>query len=340
MSRKIFILVLIVSAFILVNINWQQDATSDIYPRRPISVIVASSPGGDSDLWARKISALMEEELGVKLVVSNRPGGNGGIAENVVWNSPHNGYTILAGSETSMVLYVNGASQRTTRYWDYLLCGGSPGVIAVLADSKFNTFEKFIQYNDKTRPVSISNSGVGKLWHLKSVLTGNFSEVPIRHISYNGSNPAIVALLSGEVDAVSCSAGEIAPYVSSGTVIPIVITETYPFSFDGFGEVPAITQYYPGFEKYMPMSQVLCLLLPAGLPENVRNTLHEAFNTAVNTDDMRKFIKNQNASFIGLSGEPANEMVRRMESKLSWYIYDQNISSISPETGGIKKYDD
>jgi tripartite-type tricarboxylate transporter receptor subunit TctC len=108
-----------------------------------------------------------------------------------------------------MILYVNGASDRTTRNWDFMLSGGSPGVIAVLAGSEFDTFEKFIQHNDMSKPISISNSGVGKLWHLKSVLIDNFSNVPIRHISYNGSNPAIVALLSREVDAVSCSAGEI-----------------------------------------------------------------------------------------------------------------------------------
>jgi tripartite-type tricarboxylate transporter receptor subunit TctC len=131
----------------------------------------------------------------------------------------------------------------------------------------------------------------------------------------------------------------LAPYINSGAVIPIVITETHPFSFDGFGEVPAITQFFPGVEKYMPMSQVLSLLLPEGVPQNVRSKIHEAFNTAVNSDDMRKFIKGQNASFIGLSGDPANEMVRRMESKLSWFIYEQKLSSISPETGGIIRYD-
>lgn len=339
MDRKIFIIILIVTAVVLVNINWQEASKTETYPVRPISVIVASSPGGGSDLWARKISALMEKELGVKFIVSNRPGGNGGIAENVVWNSPHDGYTILASSETSMVFYVNGASTRTVEDWDYLICGGSPGVIAVLADSKFNTFEKFIQYNDKENPISISNAGKGKLWHLKAVLAENFSKVPLLHISYRGSNPAIVALLSGEVDAISCSAGEIAPFIGNGKVIPIIITETYPFNFDGYGEVPPITKYYPGVEKHMPMRQVLCMLLPSDLPENVKKKLNTAFNTAVNTDDMLEFIKSQNASFIGLSGEPANKMALEMESKLSWFIYNQKISSILPETGGIMKYD-
>lgn len=339
MKRKIFIGVLLVAAVVLVNINWQQASKTEIYPSRPISVIVASSPGGGSDLWARKISALMEKELGVKLIVSNRPGGNGGIAENVVWSSSHDGYTILASSETSLVFYVMGASARTAKDWDYLISGGSPGVIAVLADSKFNTFEKFIQYNDKENPISISNAGKGKLWHLKAVLTENFSKVPIRHISYSGSNPAIVALLSREVDAISCSAGEIAPFIGSGQVIPIVITETYPFNFDGYGKVSPISKYYPGVEKYMPMNQVLCMLFPGDLPENVKKKLNTAFNTAVKTDDMLEFIKSQNASFIGLSGEDANKLALKMESKLSWFIYNQKISSILPESGGIKKYD-
>lgn len=339
MSRKIFIIILLLFTVVSLLLDWDKKGSSGQFPERPINVIVHSSPGGGADIWARKIAALMEKELGVTMIVTNKPGGKGGVAANAVWNAPHDGYTLLGGSETSMIYFVNGASEKTSKDWDFMIGGGSPGVIATLAGSKINSREKFVNYISENDPISISNSGKGKLWHLKAVLIEKYSKIPIIHSSYNGSNPAIVALLNGEVDAISCSAGEVAGYVESGKVLPILMTENEPYHFKGFGKVPPVTDFFPEINKYMPMKQVLCLLMPNDLPRGTKNVLKEAFHKSMNSSEMTTFIKNQYAKKIGVTGSDAKKIAFELESKLSWLIYELDLSSVSPEEGEITKLD-
>jgi tripartite-type tricarboxylate transporter receptor subunit TctC len=308
------------------------------YPTKSINVIVHSAAGGGSDVWARKVAALMEKDLGKKMVVSNKPGGNGGIGANFVWNSKHDGYTILGASESSMTYGVNGACEKTAKYWNYYISAGSPGVIAVLKDSPFKTFEDLVKAA-KAKPdmVKVSNAGIGKLWHLKTEMFRKYSNVPIKHSPYKGSAPAIVALLSQEVDAVSCSAGEAGSYIESGKMRPLVMTENQPFTFAGYGEVPAITQYMPELNKYLPMSQFLCLMVPKDIDQAILDRLGRAFEYAMKTPDMADFIKMQNATRYGIGGESANIMAVQMEKVFSWFANDLGIAKVKPIDLGIEK---
>ena len=313
-------------------------ANAQKYPTNSVKVIVHSSAGGGSDVWARKVAALMEKDLGEKMIVSNKAGGNGGIAANFVWNSKHDGYTILGASETAMTYGINGACEKTAKYWNYYISGGSPGVIAVLKDSPFKTFEDFLKAA-KAKPdmVKVSNAGIGKLWHLKAEMFRKYGNVPIKHSPYNGSAPAIVALLSQEVDAVSCSAGEAGSYIESGKMRPLVMTENQPFTFPGYGEVPAITRYLPELKKYLPMSQFLCLMVPKDVDPAILDRLGKAFEYAMSTSDMAEFIKMQSATRYGIWGEPANKMAVQMEKVFSWFANDLGIAKVKPTDLGIEK---
>jgi tripartite-type tricarboxylate transporter receptor subunit TctC len=309
------------------------------YPTKSISVVVHSSAGGGSDVWARKVSALMEKELGVKMVVTNKPGGNGGIAANFVWNSPHDGYTLIGASETSMTYAINGAFDKSVKdAWTYYISGGSPGVIAVLKDSPFQTFEDLVKAaREQPDEVKVSNAGIGKLWHLKAEMFKKYGDVPIKHSPYNGSAPAIVALLSKEVEAVSCSAGEVASYIESGEMRPLVMTENQPYVFPGFGSVPAITEFLPQLNQYLPMSQFLCLIAPKDIPEEAKKALGVAFDAAMETQEMADFIEMQQAVKYAVWGDEADQMAVDMEKKFSWFAQELGIAKVHPEKLGIEK---
>jgi len=332
--RRIFIFLLAMMFFC----SLIPAAFAENYPDKSIKVIVHSSAGGGSDVWARKVAGLMEKDLGEKMIVSNKPGGNGGIGANFVWNSKHDGYAILGASETSMTYGVNGACDKTAKYWNYYISAGSPGVIAVLKDSPLKTFEDLITAaRAKPDMVKVSDAGIGKLWHLKAEMFRRYGDVPIKHSPYKGSAPAIVALLSKEVDAVSCSAGEAGSYIESGKMRPLVMTENQPFTFAGYGEVPAITQYLPQLNKYLPMSQFLCLMVPKDVDPAILARLGKAFEYAMSTPDMAEFIKMQNATKYGIWGEPANKMAIEMERVFSWFANDLGIAKVKPADLGIEK---
>lgn len=331
MKKFVICLMLFISVFVLY-------AQAGEYPTKSISVIIHSSAGGGSDLWARKVSGIMEKNLGVKMVSTNKPGGKGGIGANFVWNSRHDGYTILGASETSMTYGVNGACEKTAKFWNFYISAGSPGVIAVLKDSPFKTFEDLTKAA-KAKPdtIKISNAGIGKLWHLKAEMFKKYGGIPIKHSPYNGSAPAIVALLSKEVDAISASAGEVGSYIESGKMRPLVMTEKDPFNFPGYGEAPPITKFLPQLNRYLPMSQFLALMVPKDTPQEILNRLGVAFEYAMQTEEMAEFIKMQNATKYGLWGQPANEMAIEMEKKFSWFAKELGIIKVDPEELGIEK---
>ena len=308
------------------------------FPSRPINVSVHSGAGGGSDVWARKVSALMEQQLGVKMIVTNREGGNGGIASNYVWDQPHDGYNIIGGSETAMTYVVNGAFDKNALAWDWLISGGSPGVIVVLNSSPFKTFQDMVDAA-KAHPdtVKVGNSGIGKTWHLKVDMINKYANVPFKHSPYNSSGASMVALLSKEVDALSCAAGEAVQYIDSGDVRPLVMTEKEPFTFKKTGNVPAVIDTFPELNKYLPMNQFLSLMYPNDVPQEVKTVLESAFKKVMESKEMKDFINEQVSVTYGLSGQPARDMAASMERNFSWFAFDLGLAKVEPTKAVIAR---
>ena len=200
------------------------------YPSKPINVFIFSSQGGGTDQWVRHLANLMEKDLGVSIVCNNLPGANGGTAAMKVFNSPHDGYTVLGASETSVFFGVNDVAPQASK-WEFFIGGGSPGVIGVHKDSPYKTIQDLVQAaKNKPNTVKIGNSGRGKLWHIKALQLAKGAGVQFQHVPYNGSAPAITALLSKEVDAVSCSAGENMESIASWTSADLGLAKKDPAS--------------------------------------------------------------------------------------------------------------
>jgi tripartite-type tricarboxylate transporter receptor subunit TctC len=308
------------------------------YPSKPITVYIFSSQGGGTDVWVRHLAGLMEKDLGVSIVCNNLPGANGGTAGMKVFNAPHDGYTVLGASETSVFFGVNDVSP-TAKNWEFFIGGGSPGVIAVHKDSPIKTVQDLVQAaKDKPNTVKISDSGRGKLWHIKALQLGQGAGVRFQHVPYNGSAPAITALLSKEADAVSCSAGEIAEYVRGGMARPIVMTEAVDMDFEGFGKVPAATSLYPNTAfGYKNLFQWLGLMFPADTDPAILAAFDRAFKKAMTDPSTDTFAAAQKARKIGASGKEAKELAVNMESIASWMSAELGLAKKDPASLGIAK---
>ena len=307
------------------------------YPCKTMRVVVASSAGGGTDSYARAFGALAEKDLGAKIIVTNMPGAAGTKGGNSVWQGPHDGCTVLGMSETTMTYGVNGALT-TTKDWHYHIFGGSPGVIAVKGDSPFKTFDDLMAAaKAKPEGVKIANSGIGKLWHLKVVMIEKEGGVTFKHVGFNGSKPAMTSLLTGEVDAVSASTGEIAPYVESGKMRPLVITETEGFAFKGGSEIPPVTKSIPAVAKHLPMGQFLAYLFPRDVPQAALDAFRPVFDKVMASAEFKKFIDSQGAKIYGVYGAKADAMVKGMEQRFSWFAQDMGTAKVNPESLGIAR---
>lgn len=308
------------------------------YPEKNIFVYIFSSPGGGTDRWARHLSALMEKELGVNIVCNNLPGAMGGTGAMKVWNAPHDGYTILGASETSMFFGVNDVAP-TAEQWEFFIAAGSPGVLAVHSDSPYKTVQDLVQAaKNNPNNIKVSNSGQGKLWHIKAMQFEKGCAVEFQHVPYNGSVPAITALLSKEVDAVSCSAEEIVEYVRGGMIRPLIITDTSGIEFENFGFVKPAAEIYPDTKYgYENLFQWLGFLIPHDVPDEVLEVFGRAFDKAVNHARTDELIKGQKARKIGLRGKEAKQMALRMQSVASWMSKELGIAKKNPVELGIPR---
>jgi tripartite-type tricarboxylate transporter receptor subunit TctC len=311
---------------------------ADKYPIRAINDVVFSSAGGGTDVVNRFASTMLEKEFKQKILVSNMPGGLGGTAAEYVWQQPHDGYTWLGVSETATTFLVNRATKHGSKDWVFFIVGGSPGVIAVKADSPYHSLDDLLkEAKEKARGIKISNSGLGKLWHIKASILEKSAGVQFMHVPYNGSNPAILSVLSGETNAVSAALGEVAEQVRAGKLRVLVVTENKRVSDEGFANIPAITEKFSASSKFFPSQQWLGFAVPKDTPKNVVKALETAFAKVMADPEMTKFLKSQYLDPIGLSGGKATEFAVKMESNLSWISKELGVAKIDPAALKIAK---
>ncbi|MEA5033707.1 MAG: tripartite tricarboxylate transporter substrate binding protein [Sphaerochaeta sp.] len=337
MRKILMVLVLVLVSTTMVFAAGAGETAS--YPNKDINVYIFSSQGGGTDAWCRFLAPLMEEDLGVKIISTNMPGANGGTAAQKVWTSAHDGYTVLGASETSMFFGANNVAP-TSDNWHFFIAAGSGGIIAVPTGSPYKTIQDLVaaaKANPKS--VTIANSGQGKGWHTKAVTLEKAANVEFKHVPYNGSGPAITAMLSGETAAVSCSTGEISEYIRAGIVRPLVITEAQGETFAGWeGEVPAAAKLYPqGAFAFANMFQWLGFMLPKDTPTEAVERFSAAFKKAMANPKTAEFAKTQSARIFGLTGNDANTLAKNMEAVTWWMAQDLGIAKMSPESAGIPR---
>jgi tripartite-type tricarboxylate transporter receptor subunit TctC len=175
------------------------------YPDRPIKLVVALAPGGPADTAARVFAPYFSEQLGQSVVIENRTGASSVVGTEAVVRSPPDGYTLLFGSSSSFA--VNPAVMKNLRFdvqKDPKLVGlvsYTPHVLVVRSSLPATTLAELIALA-KAQPgkLTYASSGTAGAIHLASELFKREAGVDIVHIPYRGGGPAVMGLLSGDVD--------------------------------------------------------------------------------------------------------------------------------------------
>ncbi len=308
------------------------------YPVRSLNNIVFSSAGGGTDVVNRFLASKLEPILKQRMIVSNMPGGLGGTAAEYVWTQKNDGYTVLGCSETITTFLVNNATKHGSADWQFFIASGSPGVIAVDAKSPYNTVQDLIAAAAQNPgKIKIANSGKGKLWHLKASILERSANVKFMHVPYNGSNPAIISVLSGETDAVSAALGEVSEHVRAGKLKVLVITEDTPVKDQAYAKVPLLTDLYPESAKYFPLRQWLGFAVPKDTPAAIIGILEDAFKKVMNDPETDKFMDQQYMEKLALYGQEANKFALGMEVNISWISHLLGVSTVDPATLNMPK---
>src|SRR3989454_6888062 len=175
------------------------------YPDRPIKLVVALAPGGPADTAARLFAPYFSERLGQSVVIENRTGASSVVGTESVVRAPPDGYTLLFGSSSSFA--VNPAVMKNLRFdvrTDLRLVGlvsYTPHVRVVRAAVGANTLAELIALA-RTQPgkLTYASSGAGGAIHLASELFKREAGIDLIHVPYRGGGPAVLGLLTGDVD--------------------------------------------------------------------------------------------------------------------------------------------
>ncbi|VFR17782.1 Tricarboxylate transport protein TctC [plant metagenome] len=200
-------------------------AQADPYPTRSIELMVAYQPGGGSDNTARLIADVARPLMPQPVVVLNRPGASGSIGWAYVANGQPDGYRTVLMTTEMLVVPLMGIGKTTVD--DFLPIArftDDPSSVTVRADAPWKTLEEFLaDARKKPGNVAISNAGIGTVPHLAAAALGEASGVQFTHVPYQGSSPAIMGLLAGDVQATTVAYAELRQHVETGKLRTLAV---------------------------------------------------------------------------------------------------------------------
>ena len=259
------------------------------YPARPIRVIVTISPGGGPDVVVRMVSKVVQEKLGQPFVVDNRPGGGTVLATDLVANAAPDGYTLLNGTDTLMLV---GAMKRVpydirkafepvvqmTSQWYVMVANPSLPVKSVT--------ELIAHAKSKPDALSYASQGVGTTGHLSMEHLKSLTGSSMIHVPYKGAAPALVDIISGQVQLMFSSLISGLPHVASGKLRAVAVSS--PRRVVQLPDTPTVAESgVPGLAGFKA-SNSYGLYAPAGTPRAIVRALSDAIGTGLNTPVMQK----------------------------------------------------
>ena len=276
-------------------------------PDRPINIIVPWAAGGSTDQVTRVVAPILEEALGIEVVVVNQPGASGSIGTQAALDAPRDGYTWTANAIANNATYaITGLLQDTSidDYSIYLHVANVP-VVSVNADSEYQTLEDLLE-GMRSGDVTVGTAGINSSggMALAALKEGVGEELPgARMITYDGGNPAVIAAASGEVVVTTQLAVEQAEMIRAGRIRPLVVLSDTPLQIGEGAPIPPITDFFADFHVAQDYFGVF---IPAGAPQEVYDTVDQVWQDHVmDSEALRSYAIANGAVFVPSFGEAA-----------------------------------
>ncbi len=268
------------AALLAASILATGSASAQTYPTRPITLLVPFPPGGATDAIARIIQNSMEKSLGQALVVENIGGAGGMIAAARAARAEPDGYKILihqVALAAGMTLYPDLTFDATKSFVTIGLINNSVTTLVGSPTLPPNSFDELLRWmKTPGQAVKVGHPGVGSFGHLAGVLIAQELGVKVTQVAYRGAGPAMVDLLSGQVDLESQGAVVAGPLVKAGKLKAYagIGRKRYP----GLPDLPTMGEL--GYKK-LDLDFWHMLLAPAGTPRPIVDRLNTALRAAV-----------------------------------------------------------
>lgn len=299
---------------------------AQVYPSRPIRIVVGFQIGGGTDITARVVGAKLQEVLAQPVIVDNKPGAGGVIAAEFVAKSPPDGYTLMMNGAS--VMTINPALYPKLSYdalRDFVPISNVvllPFVVAVHPSVPANSIQEFIAYA-KANPGKLNFSTAAVGGHVAGQMFNQMAGINIPLILYKGGAPAVTALIAGEVQMTITDAGSLASQIRAGRARALAVTTAKRAT--AMPELPTVAEAgIPGYET----GTWFGLFAPAGTSDLIVSKLNAEVARIVNLPDVRE-------KLAALGGEPvggtSEQFAAQMRSEITRYTAAIKAANIKPE---------
>ena len=288
------------------------------WPTKPVKIVVPFAPGGTTDILARAVAPELSKAFGQTFVVENRAGAGGNVGADIVAKSPADGYTLLMGTvgthAINKSLYSKMPYDPQKDFAPITLVAGVPNVMVMNTETAarlgINTVPDFIKFA-RANPgkLNMASSGNGTSIHLAGELFKSMTGVFMTHIPYTGSGPAMMGMVSGQVDVMFDNLPSAMPQIKGGKLKAFAVTSSQRSG--AMPELPTVEE--AGQLKGFEASSWFGLLAPAGTPADVVNRLQQETAKALNSPAMKEKLLAQG---VIPSGNTPAEFAKLIEAEI------------------------
>ena len=312
-------------------------AAAQWQPSKPITIIVPWAAGGSTDQVTRVTAAEIEKVLNQKVVILNQPGASGSVGTKNALEAAKDGYTWTAGAAKDLGTYkVLGMLDTSAKDWNMYLNVAHIAVVGVNADAPYKTMTELIAaMKAKPGQVSVATAGVNSSGHSAIEAIARATGTTYKHVTYDGGNPAVVATVSGETQVTTQLAAEQTDMIRAKRIRPLAVVGDKPLEIEGFGTVPPLSQFVPGFKD--PINY-FGIFVPKGVPAEVTAALDKVWGAQIaNNAALKKYAQERGALFAPMHGEDAQKAVFPAIQSYAWTQSAAGKAKVSPDTVGIPK---
>ena len=289
---------------------WSQAA----WPNKPVKIMVPFAPGGTTDILARAIAPELGKAFGQSFVIENKGGAGGNIGAEIVARAAPDGYTLLMGTVgthgINKSLYAKLPYDPQKDFAPITLVAGVPNVMVMNAEKAktlgINTVPDFIAYARKNPGrLNMASSGNGTSIHLAGELFKSMTGTFMTHIPYTGSAPALMGLVSDQVDVMFDNLPSSMAMIKAGKLKAVAVTSAQRSG--AMPEVPTIEEAGPlkGFDA----SSWFGLLAPAGTPPDIVKAIQRETAKALNSPAIKEKLLAQGAIPSGNTPEEFTALI-------------------------------
>jgi len=257
------------------------------WPKQPIRIIVSFTPGGAPDILARVLAEYWQKNLGVPVLVENRPGVGGNIGADFVAKSEADGYTLLIGTvgihAINAALYDKLSYDPVKDFTPISFLASTPNVLIVNKQLGVSNLHELVELaKSKPNQLTFGSSGVGTSLHMSGELFKEMTGVQIRHIPYKGRAQSLPDLVSGRITMLFDNLSSSLPLIKAGEVQALGVTSLKRSL--AAPEIPTLAeQGLPGFEAISWFS----LMAPAQLPPSIQMRLNRLTRQALTNREVK-----------------------------------------------------